>query len=203
MITVGVTGGIGSGKTTVCKIWSKLGAYVLNADDLAKEVMVNHPEVKEELVETFGKQSFLEDGSLNREYLADQAFEKGRVSELNAIVHPRLPEAARQRMQAAEQQGTEVFVYEAALLLENLEPGDLDYIVLVLADKEHRIERVQERDNSSVSAIEQRMEKQRNFENATDRADYVIRNNGTLEELKKKAEDIYQNFYLESKGNEK
>jgi dephospho-CoA kinase len=194
MVTVGITGGIGSGKSTVCEIWSNLGAYILNADDLAKQVMVSDPEVKEQLVKAFGEASFQEDGALNRQHLAVEAFEKGRVKELNAIVHPKLPDAAAQKMREAKQAGHKVFVYEAALLLENIEPGDLDYLVLVLADEEHRIERVQQRDNASAVAIKQRMDKQRNFEKVTDKVDYVIRNNGTLEELKKKAELIYQNF---------
>lgn len=199
MVTVGVTGGIGSGKSTVCEIWSEMGAYVLNADDLAKQLMVSDPELKSELTETFGESSFLPDGSLNREHLAVEAFEKNRVDELNAIVHPRLPRAARKKMREAEENGYDVWVYEAALLLENLEPGDLDYVVLVLADEEHRLEWVQQRDNSSLEEIKQRMSKQRDFEKATGRVDYIIRNNGTLEELEKKAEIIYQNFVDQKK----
>lgn len=194
MVTVGITGGIGSGKSTVCEIWSELGAYILNADDLAKQVMVTNEEVKHQLIDTFGNESFLDNGSLNREYLAREAFEKGRVKELNAIVHPKLPEAALKKMKEAEEAGYEVIVYEAALLLENIEPGDLDYVVLILADEENRLERVQNRDGSSASDIKQRMKKQRDFEKATGRVDYVIRNNGPLEELRKKAESIYQNF---------
>lgn len=195
MVTVGITGGIGSGKTTVCEIWEQKGACILNADELAKQVMVENADVKSELVSAFGEESYKPDGSLNRQHLAAEAFEKGRVKELNAIVHPRLPAAAKQRLKEAEAAGFEVFVYEAALLLENLEPGDLDFIVLVLADEEKRLERVKERDESSADEIMQRMNKQRDFEQATDRVDYVIRNNGTLEELKKKAEVIYQNFF--------
>lgn len=194
MVTVGLTGGIGSGKSTVCEIWSRMGACVLNADDLAKQLMVSDPELKTELIEKFGEASFLPDGSLNREHLSVEAFEKNRVEELNAIVHPRLPAATRRKMREAEENGYDVWVYEAALLLENIEPGDLDYVVLVLADEEHRLERVRQRDNSSFEKIKQRMNKQRNFEKATDRVDYVIRNNSTLEELEKKAEVIYQNF---------
>jgi len=195
MVTVGITGGIGSGKTTVCNIWEQMGAYILNADELAKQVMAENAEVKSELVSAFGDDSYRSDGSLNRQHLAAEAFEKGRVKELNAIVHPRLPAAAKQRLKDAEAAGFDVFVYEAALLLENLEPGDLDFVVLVLADEEKRLERVKERDETSADEIMQRMNKQRDFEQATDRVDYVIRNNGTLEELKKKAEVIYQNFF--------
>lgn len=197
MITVGVTGGIGSGKSTVCDIWAGLGAYVLNADDLAKHVMATNTKVKQQLVDRFGSESFLANGKLNTKHLAKEAFEKGRVQELNAIVHPKLPAAASRKVEEAEAQGYEIFVYEAALLLENLEPGSLDYIVLVLADEDHRIERVKKRDNSSEAEIRQRIQKQRNFEKVTDRVDYVIRNNGTLEELEKKAEIIYHSFLPE------
>ncbi len=203
MVTVGVTGGIGSGKSTVCQFWSDLGAYVLNADDLAKELMVSDPEIKKQLVDTFGEDSFFDDGSLNRKYLAQEAFERDRVAELNAIVHPKIPGAAAEKISQADDEGYEVFVYEAALLLENLDPGDLDYMVLVLADEEHRLERVKERDNSSIKDIRERMNKQRNFEEATERVDYVIRNNGTIEELKKKAELVYENFLPFSGKNEK
>ncbi len=61
MVTVGITGGIGSGKSTVCEIWSELGAYILNADDLAKQVMITDDEVKQQLINTFGNESFLDD----------------------------------------------------------------------------------------------------------------------------------------------
>lgn len=191
MITVGITGGIGSGKSTVCEIWAELGAFVLNADELAKHVMVTDSEVKQQLIDTFGQASYHADGSLNIDHLAIEAFEKDRVKELNAIVHPKLPTATSQKMKAVEAQGYDIFVYEAALLLDNLVPDLFDYIVLVLADKKRRIERVKQRDNSSEQEVVQRIAKQRNFEKSTHLADYVIHNNRTFEELKKKAEIIY------------
>ncbi|HET6527905.1 MAG TPA: dephospho-CoA kinase [Balneolaceae bacterium] len=194
MKTVGITGGIGSGKSTVCDVWAELGAYVLNADELAKRVMAENSKAREELIESFGEESFRADGSLNREHLAAEAFERGRVKELNAIVHPKLPEATLAEMKKARQNGHDVFVYEAALLLENLETYDFDYIVLVLADERHRLERVQKRDDSSPEEIKQRMNKQRNFEESTEQVDFIIYNNGTLAELEKKAKELYQNF---------
>jgi dephospho-CoA kinase len=191
MVKIGVTGGIGSGKTVFCNVFQNHGAYVLNADDLAKKIMTQDPDVKQELLNTFGAESYNEDGSLNRQYLAEQAFRNERVEELNSIVHPRIPSAADKIMQKAERDGYEVFVYEAALLLQNLRPEHLDYIVLLLADKDKRIERVQERDNVNKELVVDRMQQQQNFEELTHLADIVIENNGTLEELEEKAERVY------------
>ncbi|TYP95460.1 dephospho-CoA kinase [Fodinibius salinus] len=194
MTVVGITGGIGSGKSTVCKIWQSLGARLLNADALAKELMNTDPEIKQQLVDKFGTDSFHENGSLNRDHLAKEAFEKNRVEELNAIVHPKIPQAVQYKIQQAQTDGINVFVYEAALLLDNLRPKQMDVVVLVLADRQKRLERVQQRDGSREQEILQRMEKQRNFEESVHEADYVIRNNGTLQELESKAKDLYQNF---------
>lgn len=197
MTTVGITGGIGSGKTEVCKVWEALGAYVLNADDLAKNIMVEDDRVRKEITETFGRASYRDDGSLNRAHLADEAFRKGRVDELNAIVHPRIPEASRTIMEQAENNGYELFVYEAALLFENLQPGFLDYIVLVLSDRDRRVERVQQRDEVDRKEVLDRIDKQQDFENLAHRADFVIRNNGTLEELRTRAETLYKELTLQ------
>ena len=191
MVKVGITGGIGSGKTAFCDIFQNHGAYVLNADDLAKKMMVEDPAIKKELVETFGSDSYKEDGSLNREYLAEQAFKNERVEELNRIVHPRIPSTAEKVMQKAEREGHEVFVYEAALLLQNLRPEHLDYVILLLADEDKRIQRVQERDSVNKELVVDRMQQQQNFEELTHLADIVIENNGTLEELEEKAERVY------------
>lgn len=195
MIKSGVTGGIGSGKSTVCKIWENLGAYVLNADDLAKRVMVSDPKVRKQLVKAFGEKSYNDDGTLNRDYLAGEAFKKGRVDELNKIVHPRLPDAVQREIVRAESSGYKVFIYEAALLLQNLQPDLLDYIVLVLADKEARIKRVRQRDNVSAEEVNRRISRQQDFEEAVHQADIIIRNNGTLEDLEREAKLVYKKFF--------
>jgi len=194
MVKVGITGGIGSGKTTVCKIWESLGAFILNADDLAKDLLTNNPDIKKAVINTFGKASYLSDGSLNRQYLAKEAFSKGRVEELNAVVHPAIPEAAESVMKKAEQDEYEVFVFEAALLFQNVRPGYLDLTVLVLADRKKRIERVLQRDHTDKENVLNRMENQQNFEKLTGLADIVITNNGSLEELEHKAVEVYRSF---------
>ncbi len=191
MISVGITGGIGSGKTTVCNIWKELGAYVLNADDLAKQIMVEDEEVVTRIKETFGTEAYTRDGRLNRKYLAEEAFEKERVKELNDIVHPKIPQKSFEIRESVREQGIELFVYEAALLFENLRPNFLDYIVLVLADRQKRIERVQKRDGVAEQKIRERMNHQQNFEQFKEKADVVIYNNGTLLELKVRAKQVY------------
>jgi dephospho-CoA kinase len=192
MVKIGITGGIGSGKSTIAKLWKSLGAYVLNADDLAKQLMVERPEIKSKIIETFGEESYLPDGSLNRTYLAGEAFGRGRVQELNQIVHPYLPGEVKKIMQRAEKEGYPAFVYEAALLLQHSKPDYLDCVVLVLADREQRVSRVMARDDTTREAVADRMEKQQNFQDLRHKADLIIDNDGTLSELKSKAGQYYQ-----------
>lgn len=201
MIAIGITGGIGSGKTEVCNVWKKLGAYIVNADDLAKELMVKDEAIRTRIKETFGPESYNSDGSLNRTFLAKQAFRKGRVEELNAIVHPKIPEESRKIKEEAMEQGYEVFVYEAALLFQNLRPNFLDYIVLVLADRKRRVERVQKRDGVESEEVLSRIKNQQDFGKLGHLADFIIQNNGTLEELREKSEQLYTELLTLNKKN--
>lgn len=194
MVKVGITGGIGSGKSTVCTVWEAMGAYVINADALAKEIMNTDKTVKQEIIDAFGPKSYHPDGRLNRQFLATEAFEKGRVEELNTIVHPRVPAKVASLMEDAAEEEYDIVVYEAALLLQNLRPRDLDHIVLVLAPEAKRTVWVKERDNVSKEHVLERIDKQQNFNELTHLADTVIYNVGTLEELKEKAKILYQKF---------
>lgn len=191
MLKIGITGGIGSGKTTFCREWEKLGAYVLFADDFAKELMHEDENLKNKIRETFGDQSYDEEGNLNRAFLAEEAFGKNRVEELNKLVHPVLRERTKILIQEKEAQGVEVFCYEAAVLLNNGRPPSFDYIVLLLAEEERRIERTQGRDQSSETEVRKRMNKQPDFESMIHLADFVVMNDGSLKELKKKAAEIF------------
>lgn len=191
MITVGITGGIGSGKTTVCREWEKLGAYVLYADDLAKKLMNTDPEIRKDITRAFGSDSYREDGSLNRAHLTEEAFRKGRVKELNAIVHPRVYKASQKLREQAKAQGYKVFVKEAALLLQHGRPEGLDRLVLVLADRGKRVQRVMERDRADEHLVQNKMRKQQDFDELRHLADYILENNGTLQELRRKARCLY------------
>jgi dephospho-CoA kinase len=190
MIKVGVTGGIGSGKTTLCKEWEKLGAYVVYADALAKDLMVEDKQLVQGIKRTFGSESYLANGSLNRAYLAEEAFNKGRVKELNELVHPVLWNAIDQIAEEKEKQGIEVFVKEAAILLQHGRPKDLDFVVLVTAERNSRIDRVIERDKTRKEEVINRISKQQDFETLKEKIDFTIINNGSLEDLRSKARNL-------------
>ncbi len=192
MIKIGITGGIGSGKTTICKIWQDKGAKLINADDLAKYLMTNNESVKQQIIQTFGEQSYQPNGNLNRAYLANQAFNKGRAEELNNIVHPAVFKEADRLSLQAEKEGYKALVYEAAILLEKGRPERMDKIVLVLTDEEKRIERVNKRDKTEKKNVTERIKKQEDFEALKPQADIIIRNNGSLQELKEKALQVYK-----------
>lgn len=192
MITVGVTGGIGSGKTTVCKVWERLGAKVIYADNLAKELMQKDDRLKLKLTEAFGENTYLKDKSLNKPHLIKEAFSKHRVEELNEIVHPILREKIKELMQSYERKGVKVFVVEAAVLLNKGRPDYVEKIVLVTSDREKRIERVIKRDQAKEQDITARVEKQPDFDKATHLVDYIITNNGSLNELKDSATKLYK-----------
>lgn len=187
MIRVGVTGGIGSGKTTLCKEWERLGVFVVYADDLAKKLMVEDEKLVKRIRSVFGDEAYHEDGSLNRHYLAQEAFEKGRVAELNRLVHPVLWKKVEEISAQKEREGADVFVKEAAILLQHGRPEDLDYVVLVEADEQQRTKRVVERDNSDRKKVEGRISAQQDFSTLRDLADFVVTNDEGVTELKEKA----------------
>jgi len=191
MITVGITGGIGSGKSTVASIWDSLGAKVVYADDLAKHLMQTDPDLKNKLSETFGMETYNSDGSLNKPHLIKEAFHKNRVEELNSIVHPAIRIEAISCIKRAKKKGYKLFAYEAAILLNEGRPEYLDVVLLVSSKRETRLERVSERDSVDISDVEARMVKQPDFSSLEHLVDYTIENDGTLEELKVKSVNLY------------
>lgn len=196
MIIVGLTGGIGSGKSTVASVWEKRGACLIKADDLAKELMVSDPELISQIKATFGNQAYLEDGSLDKSFLAKEAFEKGRVEELNNLVHPAVYKWFEKQKKLEEAKGTKVLIREAALLLDKGKPSGFDVIVVVNADENKRISRVSLRDSSDEKSIKSRMDKQLNPEKMLEMADIVIQNNSDLASLIEKANQVYDQLVL-------
>lgn len=190
MIRVGVTGGIGSGKSTFCRFWEEKGVDIVYADDLARHIMTNDNKLVAAIKEAFGDEAYQEDGSLNRAYLAEEAFKKERVSELNAIVHPALRKKVRELADQAEQNGQQIFTYEAAILLNEGRPEDLDYVILLQAAENNRISRTVERDDSDEHAVTGRIRKQPDFDSLVHLCDFLVQNDSDLADLRKKALEI-------------
>ncbi len=157
MVKVGLTGGIGSGKSVVAQIFKVLGIPVFDADFEAKQLMQNDDTLKNLLVNEFGEATYI-DGQLNRSYLADIVFnDPAKLKKLNALVHPITIAAAEAWML---QQSTPYLIKEAALLFEAGSAGHLDYVIGVFAPEHIRLQRVIERDKLSVNEVKSRIARQ-------------------------------------------
>ena len=194
MITVGITGGIGSGKSRVCRHWQQMGAYVTYADQLAKQLMVEDPVLVESIKTQFGSEAYSAEGALNRQYLSQKAFSENRVQELNELVHPRVYKRIDEFKEQAASSGYKVFVVESALMLKNGRPSYADLVVLILAEEQVRIERVAERDAVDKEAVKRRMEHQMDYEKMRNLADYVIDNNAGESALLEESAAIFKNI---------
>lgn len=178
-LQVGITGGIGSGKTTVCKIFEKLGIPIYYADDAAKSLMIKDKKLISEIVKIFGEKAYSTDGSLNRKHIADLAFHKPqKLKSLNEAVHPAVQADTFQWQK--KQKNVPYTLKEAALIFESGGYKYLDKIITVFAPEKMRVERVMLReDNLSQQDIEVRMSKQLPEEEKIKRADFIIYNDGS------------------------
>lgn len=177
MLHVGITGGIGSGKTTVCKIFEALGIPVYYADDRAKWLMEHRETLVRGIRELFGDEAYTPEGRLNRPWIAAQAFQDPELlNRLNQLVHPAVAEDGLNWQQA--QTGVPYTLKEAALLYESGSYRLLDKIIVVTAPLELRIQRVMERDQVDRKSVEQRIARQMLEEEKVALADYVIYNDG-------------------------
>ncbi|MFW2376710.1 MULTISPECIES: dephospho-CoA kinase [Cellulophaga] len=170
---VGLTGGIGSGKTTVAKMFHALGVPVYNSDIEAKKLMVTSEVLKVKIKELLGTESYI-DHKLNRTYIADKIFtDPDLLAQLNAIVHP----AVRQHfMSWVAQQKAAYIIQETAIIFENDTQNKFDKIILVTAPEKIRIARVTSRDAISADKVKERIENQWPDQKKAALSDYVINN---------------------------
>ena len=176
MIKIGVTGGIGSGKTTVCKHFESLGVPVYFADEKAKRILTTNLECKKQLIDLFGEESYLDDGSLNRIFLSKHVFKDSvKTAQLNTIVHPLVEQDFNNWI--TEYSNNDIIIKEAALLFETESYKNLDKIIVVDAPEDVRIERVLARDvNRDANQVRQIIARQIPQSEKVKRADYVIEN---------------------------
>jgi len=176
MFQVGLTGGIGSGKTLVCKVLEKLGVGVYYADEEARKLMNVDSGLRKQIEGLFGKEAY-QDGELNRELLARKVFgDPALLAKLNALVHP----VVRQHYSGWVdlQANVPYLVEEAAILFESGSDRYMDLTVLVYADEEERIQRVMRRDGADREEVLRRMKTQLSEEKKKELTDYIIYNDG-------------------------
>lgn len=174
MKKIGITGGIGSGKSIIGKILSIIGFPVFYSDLEAKRIMTRDKNVVAEIKQAFGDEAYIND-ELNRNFLAEKIFNQPELkNKINAIVHPAVRKAFDDFAQ--NQQKSLVF-NEAAILFETGGYKSFDATILVVADEDLRIQRVMERDNSTLKSVQERMKNQWSDEKKKSMADFIIENN--------------------------
>ncbi|GAA4241238.1 MULTISPECIES: dephospho-CoA kinase [Winogradskyella] len=188
MIVVGLTGGIGSGKTTVLKCFQSFGVPVYIADVEAKALMNRSKIIKRKLIQLFGDAAYVDD-TLNRPYLSSKIFnDKTLLSKMNAIVHPKVASHFKRWL---KKQDSHYVIKEAAIIFENHLENQYNYIITVVADEDLRIQRVMRRDNTSEEKVKSIIKNQLSDKEKIEKSDFVITNND-LESAKKQALEIHQ-----------
>jgi len=196
MLLIGVTGGIACGKTEVCKVFQKKGATVLSGDQIGKEVVEKNKKVLKELVQTFGGNILKQDGTLNRRKLGKIAFAtKKSRDKLNRIIHPYLLRGLRKRIESLRKKDKEaVVVIDAALIVEWGWEKELDWLIFVESKRKDKIKRLQKQKSYSKKEALDRIRSQLPEIAKKRLADFVIRNDKGLAELRIKANRVWKHI---------
>jgi len=186
-LKIAVTGNIGSGKSSFCKFLEEMNYTVIKADEIAKDLLANNEKVKKEIIKHFGNSAY-NGKEINKKYLADKIFsDQSNLNKINSIIHPLVIEKVDFLMNKQLQTSDLVF-HEAALIYEADIEDLFDIVVLISANYNVRMERKKIHDNFSEEEFSKRESNQIPEEEKKKRADFVFANNGTLQELKTKAE---------------
>ncbi|KAA0886602.1 dephospho-CoA kinase [Corynebacterium amycolatum] len=190
MLKVGLTGGMGSGKSTVARRFAELGAVIIDADQIARDVVEPGEPALAELAEAFGEGILLDDGSLNRGELAKRAFVSAEKTELlNSITHPRIEQRTEEQFNAA---GDAIIVFDSPLLIEMGQSEAQDLVVVVHTPVEVRLDRLVESRGVDREDAKQRIAKQISDDKRLQFADVVLENSGTEEDLVRQVDRIWE-----------
>lgn len=176
--TLGITGGIGSGKSYVCNLFSRKGIRIYDADSRAKWLLENNPSIIQQVTNLLGKEAYHDNHKPNRTWIAEQVFSNpDKLSQLNAIIHPAtIADFNEWRMAVPDHYPWHFQLKEAAILFESGTDKGLDAIITVSAPEEIRIERVMKRDGIPKEKVLERISRQLSEEERIKRSDYVLRN---------------------------
>ncbi len=198
VLKIGITGGIGSGKTTACKMFEELGIPVYYADERGKYLMQHEHHLIDEIKKLFGSEVY-ENGQLNRKLLAEKVFQdKQKLELLNSIVHPAVFHDMEQWLLEKEAQHFPYAIKEAALLIETGANKTLNKLIVVTAPINTRIKRVRERDAVELEEVMARVRNQLPEEEKVKLADFVINNDGNLKNLKEQILKIHNKLTAHS-----
>lgn len=177
-LKIGVTGGIGSGKSIICKIFSNLGIPIYDADSRAKIILIENEQLRTDIIKAFGSSSYLEDGSLNRGFLAKTVFaDEPSLAILNALVHPKVGQDYLEWV--SQHPSFPYTIKEAALMFESGSDKNLDTVIAVSAPEAVRIERVLKRDaHRTEKDVRDIISRQMDEDEKLKLADHIIYNDG-------------------------
>ncbi len=198
MLLIGITGGIACGKTEVARVFQRKGAVVISGDQIGKEVVEKNRRVLRQLVKTFGQGILKKDGTLNRRKLGEIAFASDEVRDkLNQIVHPHLLKELGRRIEKLRRKcKSGVALVDAALIVEWGLEKELDYLIFVESKREDKIKRLQKEKGYSRREALDRIKSQLPEVIKKKKADFVIRNDEGLLELKERAERVWEEMGL-------
>jgi len=194
MLIVGLTGGVASGKSTVSSALREEGAYLIDADQIARDLVQPHTPIWQELIDTFGEDILQKDGSIHRKRLAALVFSnREKRTRLNQVLHPRIKEETQRRLRAIGQSDPEaIVVIDAALLVETGDYREMDELIVVRATEAQQMERLRERDGASLREAKQIVSAQIPLEEKLKVADFVIGNEGSIQETRRQAKAVFQ-----------
>ena len=194
MLIVGLTGGVASGKSTVSRILREEGAYLIDADQIARELVQPQTPAWRALIDAFGEEVLEKDGSIHRKKLAALVFSHPEKRErLNQLLHPRIKEETQRRVKEIGQRDPEaIVVIDAALLVETGAYREMDWLIVVFSTEAQQIERLEKRNGMRPEEARQIISAQMPLEEKLKVADGVIRNEGSIEETKRKAKEVFQ-----------
>ncbi|MEE2903685.1 MAG: dephospho-CoA kinase [Myxococcota bacterium] len=194
----GLTGGIGSGKSTVAGIFQEMGAEIVDADQLARLAVAPGSFGLARIIETFGSEIILEDGTLDRPALGKLVFsDASKRQQLNAIVHPEVQRLAQEAFQRLIDKKVSVVLYDVPLLYESKLESLFLAVVVVYVPPELQIQRVMKRDHLEKHEVEQRLAAQMSLDLKAEKADYLIDNSHTLEETRSQVRKVWDNWKSE------
>jgi dephospho-CoA kinase len=193
MRVIGLTGGIASGKSTVSRMFADLGAKVVDADKIAREVVEPGKPALADIVKTFGADMLLPSGDLDRKKLGAVVFnDPQKRAQLNAITHPRIAATVQERLDELRKQGAEVAIYEAALIVENKIHLGMEGLIVVAIDEETQIDRMARRDELTREEAQKRIHAQAPLSDKIAVADWVIETNGALPSTREKVAKVWE-----------